>query len=338
MSWLAVLGWTGLAAMLVGAFFAALGSLNQTVYGASSFVERYLEAIAEDDITRAATTPGVALDAEELAAAGLPADISTAMQRSGVVESGPEDIHIVEEVANDDGTRTVTATYRLQAAIITTTFDVRPIDPLYGVLNRWEFETSPLAIVDVTAAHHPFFTVGSLTLDTRALKTGDELAAFVQTTPYLVIAPAVYSFDYDDELLTAQEVELAVEPSTRTAVTVDAQATPVFAERVQTQVDQFLQNCADQVTLYPTDCPFGIDISDRVIGDPAWSISAFPVVTLVPGESAFEMPATAGVAHITVDLQSLFDGDEFTFEEDRTFTIALDARIRADGSIAVQLK
>ena len=166
----AVVGWAVLALIVVAAFLAALGALNQTIYGASSFVERYLEAIADDDIATASTTPGVALDTEELAALGLPADVSTAMFRSGVVESGPEDVRIVSDVALPDGSHTVTASYRLDASIVETTFDVRPIAPLYGVLNRWEFAVSPLAVIDVTAAHNPLFTVGSLTLDTRAAK------------------------------------------------------------------------------------------------------------------------------------------------------------------------
>jgi hypothetical protein len=65
---------------------------------------------------------------------------------------------------------------------------------------------------------------------------------------------------------------------------------------------------------------------------------ASPTVTLTAGESAFEMPATAGTAHISVEVQSLFDGEVSTLEEDRGFTVALDARIKPDGSIAVQLK
>jgi hypothetical protein len=337
-TWLALLGWSGLGLLVVGAFFAALASLNQTLYGASSFVERYLHAIADDEILTAVTTPGVALDESELDALGLPTDVSTAMLRSGVVDSGPQDITIVEDEARDDGSHRVTASYRLESAIVETSFEVQPIAPLYGVLNRWEFAKSPLAVVDVTAAHNPFFMVGQLTLDTRARKSGEELAAFTHTAPYLAIAPAVYEFDYDSTLLTAQPTQVPVEPSVRSAVTVDSQATPAFTERVQTQVDQFLDDCATQPVLQPTNCPFGIVIDDRVIGEPAWSISAYPIVSLTPGERSFEMAPTAGVAHISVDLQSLFDGDKYTLEEDETFTLALDATVRADGSISVQLK
>jgi hypothetical protein len=333
----AVIGWLLLALLLGVSFLAALGGLNQTIYGASSFVERYLEAIADDDIATASTTPGVALDAAELAALGLPENVSTAMFRSDVVDSGPEDVRIVSDIANPDGTHSVTASYRLDASIVETTFDVRPLAPLYGLLNRWEFAVSPIAVIDVTAAHNPLFTVGALTLDTRATKTGDELEAFTQTTPYLAIAPAVYEFGYTSELLEAVPVPVTLEPSARTAVTVDSVPTATFVERVQTKVDDYLQECTSQAVLQPAGCPFGIEIDDRVVSEPAWTIVSPPIVTLTPGPEAFEMLPTEGVAHISVEVQSLFDGELSQLEEDKPFLLALTAKIRPDGSIAIQL-
>src|SRR4029453_8722710 len=218
------------------------------------------------------TTPGVALDTQELAALGLPENVSTAMFRSGVVESGPEDVRIVSDVANADGSHSVTASYRLDVSIIETTFDVRPIEPLYGVLNRWEFSTSPLAVVDVTAAHNPLFTVGTLTLDTRATKTGDELTAFVQTAPYLAIAPAGYKFGYSDTLLEALPTTAPIAPASRTPITVDSEPTATFVERGQVKVDDYLEQCTTQPVLQPAGCPFGIEIDDRVVSDPVWTM------------------------------------------------------------------
>ncbi|GGI46828.1 hypothetical protein SAMN04489721_2962 [Agromyces flavus] len=325
--------------LLGGAFLAALGGLNQTLYGAPAFVERYLGNIARDDIVSAAATPGVRLDEGALQAAGLPTDISTAMLRSGVVDTGPEDVRIVSDVPHDDGSHTVTASYRLESSIIETAFDVRPIDPLYGVLHRWEFATSPLAVIQVTAAHSPLFTVGSLTLDTRATKSGDELAAFTQQASYLAIAPAVYEFGYESTLLEAVPAQVVAEPGAEVAVTVDALPTEAFVERVQAKVDEFLQDqCATQAVLQPAGCPFGVVVDDRVVGEPVWTIVSSPEVTLVPGETTFEMPPTPGVARITVDVQSLFDGSFSTLEQDEGFTLSLDATVRPDGSIAIQLR
>ncbi|QEO14588.1 hypothetical protein FLP10_09275 [Agromyces intestinalis] len=334
----AVLGWIGLGAVVVTAFLAALGGLNQTLYGASSFVTRYLELIADDDIALAAATPGVSLDQADLAALGLPGDVSTAMLRSGVVSATPQDVQIVSDIGHDDGSHTVTASYRIGTSIVDTAFEVRPIAPLYGVLNRWEFAVSPMAVIDVTAAHNPFFSVGSLDLDTRARKSGNDLAAFTQTAPYLAIAPAAYRFSFESPLLIAQTVDLAAEPSTRPAVTVDAQPTPEFVSRVQTQLDAYLDGCAAQQVLQPTSCPFGEEISDRVLSEPQWTIVTYPPVTLNAGEAAFEMPPTTGVAHLSVEVQSLFDGEISQLETDDTFQVALDASIQPDGSIAVQLK
>lgn len=335
---LAFAGWALLAVLLIGTFLAALGGLNQTIYGASSFVERYLGAIADDDIATASTTPGVALDAAELAALGLPENVSTAMFRSEVIKSGPQDIRIVNDVANRDGTHSVTASYRLDTSIVETTFDVRPLAPLYGVLARWEFAASPIAVIDVTAAYSPLFTVGSLTLDTRATKTGDALTDFVQVAPYLAIAPAVYEFGYTSTLLEAVPVSVPVEPAARTAVTVDSLPTATFVERVQVQVNDYLNQCTTQRVLQPAGCPFGIEIDDRVVSEPVWSIVTTPTVTLAPGESTFEMPPTEGVAHISVEVQSLFDGEFSQLEEDQPFMLALTASIRPDGSISIQLQ
>ncbi|MBM7502829.1 hypothetical protein ACFPER_05060 [Agromyces aurantiacus] len=336
---LAIAGWTGLAVLLAAAFLAALGGLNQTLYGSSAFIERYLGNIARDDIVSAAATPGVRLDDDELAALGLTEDVSTALLRSGVVESGPEDVRIVSDVAHDDGSHTVTASYRLESSIVETAFDVRPIEPLYGLLHRWEFATSPLAVIQATAAHNPLFTVGSLTLDSRATKTGDALTAFSQQASYLAIAPAVYEFGYQSTLLEAVPATVVAEPGATVPVTIDALPTEAFVERVQTKVDEYLtEQCATQAVLQPAGCPFGVAIDDRIVGDPKWTIVSSPEVTLVPGDSSFEMPATPGVARITVDVQSLFDGSFSTLEQDEGFTLALEATVRPDGSISIQLR
>jgi hypothetical protein len=132
--------------------------------------------------------------------------------------------------------------------------------------------------------------------------------------------------------------EVVVEPAARAAVTIDSVPTTTFVQRVQLKVDEYLQACADQQVLQPAGCPFGIQIDDRVVSPPVWTIVTSPVVTLVPGETAVEMPPTEGVAHISVEVQSLFDGEFSQVEEDRPFTLSLTASIRPDGSIAIQLK
>ena len=292
----AVVGWAGLAVLLVGAFLAALGALNQTIYGASSFVERYLEAIADDDIAAASTTPGVALDAAELAATGLPENVSTAMFRSGVVKAGPEDVRIVSDVANADG---IALGHReLPPRRVDHRDDLRRAarsSRSTACSTGGSSPTSPLAVIDVTAAHNPLFTVGTLTLDTRATKTGDELAAFTQIAPYLAIAPAVYEFGYTSTLLEAvpdPDGDRAGVPARRSRSTPCPPTT--FVERVQVKVDDYLQQCTAQQVLQPAGCPFGIEIDDRVVSPPVWTMVTSPRRDPRPGRDGVRDAADRG--------------------------------------------
>ncbi|GLI27326.1 hypothetical protein ARHIZOSPH14_15680 [Agromyces rhizosphaerae] len=335
----AVLGWSLLAVLLVVAFVAAVGGLNRTVYGSSTFVERYLQAIADDDISQVMATPGVELSSAELEERGIDPSTSTALLRSGVIDHGPEDVRILSDVEGDDGVHVVTASYRIGTVISESAYVVRPLEPLYGVLNRWEFAESPLAVIDVTVENGALFQVGSLTLDTRVGKSGDDLAAFTQSAPYLTVAPAAYEFAYDSQLLTAPPVELPVVRDGENEVVVVTAPTDVFVQRVQEEVDEYLsETCATQPVLQPSGCPFGIVIDDRVVSSPQWSIVEYPVVTLTPGEDAFEMPRTEGTAHISVEVQSLFDGSFSQLEEDRPIVLSLTTWIKPDGSLAIELR
>jgi len=104
-----------------------------------------------------------------------------------------------------------------------------------------------------------------------------------------------------------------------------------------TELNAFLDTCTKQKVLQPSNCPFGIEINDRIIGLPTWSIAKYPVVSLAAGTTAFEMPDTVGQAHIVVDVQSLFDGSLDTRDENVQFTVGLGVTIQPDGALAIQL-
>src|SRR6218665_3988514 len=74
-----VLGWFGLGLVVLGAFVIVLNVLNHTLYGAPVFVQRYLSAIASDNITEAMSTPGVDIDATTLTSRGINGPVSRAM-------------------------------------------------------------------------------------------------------------------------------------------------------------------------------------------------------------------------------------------------------------------
>ena len=105
---------------------------------------------------------------------------------------------------------------------------------------------------------------------------------------------------------------------------------------MQKQVDAFLDDCAAQKVLQPAGCPFGVEIDDRVQGDPVWSMVTYPEVELRAGDDAWQTGQMVGVAHIDVTVQSLFDGTISRRSDDVRFAMSLSSvTIRPDGSLAI---
>jgi len=161
---------------------------------------------------------------------------------------------------------------------------------------------------------------------------------FSNQAAYLAFAPARYTITHESALLSAAPQSIPVTQSGATDVSVDAEPNASFVGQVQSELNSFLDTCATQTVLQPSDCPFGIEINDRVTSVPTWSIAEYPTVMLAAGDTAFDMPTTAGRAHITVAVQSLFDGDLSTRDEDVPFVVAIQVVIGADGSLAIQLR
>lgn len=332
----AVIG--ALAVALAAALWGVLVWLNATIYSPQAFVGEYLDHVASDRVSEAVAMPGVLPAASELAARGLPANTSRALLRPKLAAVLPEEVRIVSETRDSDGTYTVSASYRLGNDIRTAQFHVKPAPALYGLIPRWAFAQSPLAPLVVTVEHDPIFTVGDLDVDLRAAKPSNEYSAFTQTAPYLALAPAHYELRRTSELVAAQPVDVVTEPTAAASATIIAEPTPAFVERVQAQVTAFLDSCIKQQVLQPTGCPFGVTINDRVVTAPEWTIVTPPPVTLVADSTTFRMPQTAAVARVQVKVQSLFDGSTRVRNDEVPFSMWLTARVRGDGSLSIALE
>lgn len=325
-----------IAAVLLGALVAAISALNREVYSAAGFVGQYLDALDRKDTAGALALPGATPSDAELAAANLPQKLPTTLLRASVL-GGLSDIELRSDVETAPGKHTVVYDFRLDGKRTSMEFRVEQAGTFALVFDSWKFQTSPLAVLQVTVLHAAAFSVNGLDLDTRAHAPADAPAAFSSQAAYLAFAPAVYSFRHDSPLLAAAERAVPIARSGATDVSVDALPNQKFHKQVQTELNSFLDKCVTDQVLQPANCPYGITINDRILGLPVWSIADYPDVVLTPGETTFDMPDSPGLAHIVVQVQSLFDGEEFTRDEDVPFTIGLSVTIRPDGALAIQL-
>lgn len=329
--------WGGLALLLILAMAAGIGALNRDLYSASGFVQQYMNALSRSDSEAALSFPGVQPQATELAAAGIPTKLPRTLLRDSVIRA-PQDVTVTGVDKGEDGVQQVTVEYTLNGTTAESVFEVERTGTNFGVFDEWRFASSPLAVLSVTVLHDAEFTVNGLTLDTRAHHAPDAEPTFSNSASYLAFSPSNYELSKETRLLAAAPVAVPVTASGVTEATVDVQPTEEFVHDVQADLNGWLdETCTSQSVLMPTSCPFGVSIDDRVTSAPVWTIIEYPVVTLAATDSNFEMPQTPGVAHVQVEVQSLFDGEVSTLDQDEPFSMGLTVTLSPSGQPQIVL-
>ena len=175
----------------------------------------------------------------------------------------------------------VTLAYSAGGHDASTTFSVVQ-DGMIGIFPRWEFAQSPIAVMDLTVNGSAEFAVNGFSVDKRQVSPDGVAADLSASIPLLVFSPGIYSVTVDTPTATSPGVAMLSDvPFTSVPVTVTATASDEFVTLVQDKVDAFLEECTLQQVLQPTACPFGFDLTDRIVTLPTWSIVQDPTVSLV---------------------------------------------------------
>ncbi|BDI24167.1 hypothetical protein [Herbiconiux sp. L3-i23] len=307
----------GLVLTLLG-FVGVVLLANSTIYSASGFVDRYLDAIERRDLATLLETPGVDIptgtDEQALVRAALrPVDSANVVGTSPGADGGT-----AVEVEWADGDQTGTLR-----------FDVAPAPAIGGIFTDWRFASSPVQSVAVELLHAADLRVNGV--DVTPVPAGDGapigLAAF---------APSRLVLDHDSRYLTAEPVTVVAGGATDPAV-VDVQANTAFVDTVQSELDGFLDTCAEQEVLLPAGCPFGTFVENRLVNPPAWQIVDYPVVAVEPGTEAgvWHVPPTPGTARVTAEVISLFDGSRSALDESVPFQVEYRIEIDAGGALRI---
>ncbi|WP_144875249.1 hypothetical protein [Microbacterium sp. 1.5R] len=321
--------------VLVAALGAGGATLYRQFYGPSAFVTRYLDLLSQGKAADALRVPGVAIDGETLEDAGIPPTASEAMLRQAAL--GPlSQVEVVSEEPEGDHVA-VTVSYRAGDHAGTSTFSVAQ-DGWAGVTPNWRFTTSPLAVVELTMRGADRFSINGFEVDRRQIVPDAADAAPLEPLPLLVFTPGIYSVTVDTAISTSTgSGVLADTPLAVTPLDVQTEPTEEFEAVVQQRVEEFLNGCTTQEVLQPTACPFGLEVSNRIASLPKWSISTQPQVAVVPDGDQWSIPATDAVAHVEVEIRSLFDGKVQAISEDVPFQVNGTIAILPDGSASIRV-
>ena len=291
-----VVAWVGAVVFLAGSVLAGVAIANATVFSASGFVRDYLGALAAGRVDEVLALPGI--DAEGL---------DGRMLDPRAVQGFDWTVGADEERG---GVHRVTVEFHASGTSGRAVLEVERVGTRFGLFPAWGFATSPVTPLTVTTSGDARFTAGGLPVE---LDGG-------RPTTFAVLTPGVYRLSHDSAFLSAEPVTVAAtgRPASATlAIEPDA----AFRDAAQRALDTALQACATQQVLFPTGCPFGYAIDNRVASVPRWTIARLPDAVLEPADhlGLWQVRAAPGLAHLSVEVQSLFDGSVSTLEKDVPF-------------------
>lgn len=276
--------WGGGAAAIVALGALSLGVALATTAGPEQHVQRYLDALARDDLVTAVRLAGL----EEGATLPIGDEGEPSIQR------------IIATRQLDDGTVAVDAEYGDATDAERVTFRLEPAPPSFGVIPAWRFVDPPVASLEVGVDQFDALVVGD---------QGVQTPGPGETARVTILTPARVTVRLAEPLLEADAVQLRVTPEGVDRVLLVARPSPALERAVEQLLRDLMAGCADQPVLKPAGCPFGLDIDDRVVDEPHWSISSLERPAVLEGDRAGEWRLRAdGVATAELTVQRLFDG------------------------------
>ena len=303
------LAWGGGAAALLAAGAIGIGAALAMTAGPEHHVERYLDALARDDLVTAARLAGLAEDAP------LPLGDEGSASIRRIIATAPR----------SDGRVAVTAEYGDQRDGARTTFLLEPAPPTAGVIPAWRFVDPPVTALVVGVDQHDALVVGPVAVTAPG---PGEVARVA------VLVPARVTVRLAEPLLLAEPVTVRATGlpdapgSEASPVVLRAVPSMLLEREVGRLLDELLAGCAAQPVLKPAACPFGVAIENRVTEPPVWRIDERAEVVLEPGAAVGEWRLRAdGIATVALSVQRLFDGRVFEREESVAFTAAGTVRL-----------
>lgn len=322
--------------LLLAAVGAATVTIYRDLYSPGAFVARYLEMLSQGRAPEALALPGVTIDSTDLTSAGLPADASEALLRRAAL-APLSDIQVVSE-QESDGVEVVTMSYQAGPHRGTSTFRVER-SGWVGLAPTWRFAQSPLAVIDLTLRGATAFSVNGFAVDTRQVSPAGAQADPLAPVALLVFSPGLYSISVDTPVSTSAGVAvLSDTPQAQVPVDIQTQPTTQFVAVVQDRVESFLTACTTQQVLQPTGCPFGLQVRNRIVEPPVWSMVTQPTITLEPDGAGWAIAAADAVAHVVVDIRSIFDGTVRHVDEDVPFRVGGTITMLPDGTASIQVE
>lgn len=300
----AVGAWLFLIVLSVAAAAVTIALVNKYQYGPETDVKAYFDALQAGD---GAAGLG-ALNAE------VP-DSNAALLDGDPLEAAAEKLDdvAISTVSSSSDQAVVRADYTLDGQEHSSEFTLHPADTQWGFFTVWDFDRSTLPTMHVTMP-------GSTAVDIN----GESVALTDSARDFAVFYPGIYTGSYSSPMVAAEpEQTLVTDPADETTLQLEATPSDELKTQVREQTKSYLDECAEQDSLYPAGCPFYYEFSGRVQDNVKWTITEYPKPEVRlggPNADRWALMDSPGKAKIEFTSVDLFDGKTSKVSEEVPFT------------------
>jgi len=287
----------GIAAVVItAAWFVAVFSLNQTLFSPGGYVLSYLDALERGEFGEASARAGLS-------------DIPAVLPRPDALVS---EARVAATFAVNADEVVIQTQYLLDGVPSESLFTLTRLPRTVGLFDRWEFADAPVGTITATITGSDEVVINGLPIPREASSRGID-----------VLYPGRYTLSWSSGWLETDTVELTLDSNQSHTVRLVAVPTDALIDQAKEAVTDYLTSCTTQAVLQPAGCPFGVTITDRVVGNVEWNITKEPrvVLAMFDDEKTWHVQALGGEATLTVSLQSLFDGTVSDFAETQTIDV-----------------
>ncbi|WP_051389282.1 hypothetical protein [Arthrobacter sp. 35W] len=309
--WLLALMLAALAAV------ASVAMVNANFFGPQQPVRDYFAALHEGDGAKALG----------LLRANVPQANAAMLDGDGLKQSAAAvtDLHVGNPRQLPGGHSAITASYTIDGAELSTDFELEPGPRHWLFFDSWRFVPTTLPTIDVSVVNAQQAMVNSVKVNMPGGRN-----------TFAVFFPGKYQAEYRSDFFQAPPVTRTVTASgTRApAVALATGPTSALVSQVDAKLHQYLDQCAGQPVLLPTDCPLGSKTDNRVLSAVKWTILSYPEVDISAYGGTWVLAPLTVKAQVEFQEQELFTGKivDVKTAEDFGFTAKLNV---TDTSVSV---
>ncbi|GGE60612.1 hypothetical protein [Nesterenkonia cremea] len=239
---------------------------------------------------------------------------------------------LMEGMSFTEGAESASVTFTADGEEYETTLPVVDAGNHWLIFDDWKVGSQAYTDLEVDVPGAEAAGVGQIEVNGEPVNLEDE------TVTLSAFLPSVVEFGIDSQWLagTTTEVLLPEEDDDADAepaaqeLTLELEASEEAEELLHSEVETFLQECAEQEVLMPSGCPMGIETPHQVDSDTiSWDMPDAADTSLSFDSDGWEVSGLDMTATVTFEALDHHDGEELDESHDVPFR--LDVQVGADG-------